>query len=532
MSSEEWFLREDVYVDPLVNSWYAWPNLIAPVTYAMYMSKTHRRLMTSFVHNHELHLAGSKDAVLAGGGEFVACSKEQVAQVQALLGHYERECSQYYQLADAIKQLDALTRTHSSGESMEPLYERVPEMLKGYVELFMDLYHQPSYRLIEGLLYRSAYYRKGLQAVQFGVLDGINERPFVLSTPRIADGTALRLQRPFDSPVWDRIFRARQEPVAAAEIRALFDANDCTGELPLDAMYTTEPPRSRYEPVLSGVRMLYTGHAGFLIESPDCAILIDPVIAYRTRQNAEEVISYSDLPARIDYICITHNHSDHVNIESLLQLRYKVGTVLVPKNNGGTLADPSLKLILQQLGFRVREMEDLEELELDAGRIVSVPFLGEHGDLNIRSKCAWLLDIAGRRMYFGADSSNLEPRMYEHVRECVGDVDVLAIGMECVGAPYTWLYGALTTEVVNKKIRESRRLDGSNFEKARMMLDAMRAKRVFIYALGLEPWCRYFTGLEYAPGSEQLIQSQKMIDHCNGVGIPVERMFGKYTLYL
>ncbi len=104
--------------------------------------------------------------------------------------------------------------------------------------------------------------------------------------------------------------------------------------------------------------------------------------------------------------------------------------------------------------------------------------------------------------------------------------------MECVGAPYTWLYGALTTEVVTKRIRESRRLDGSNFEKARRMLDAFGAKRVFIYALGLEPWYRYFTGLEYAPGSEQLIQSQKMVDHCNSVGVPVERLFGKYTLYL
>src|SRR6185503_5097834 len=46
------FLREDVYVDPLVNKWYAWPNLIAPVTYAMYMTKTHRRLMSSFVNNY------------------------------------------------------------------------------------------------------------------------------------------------------------------------------------------------------------------------------------------------------------------------------------------------------------------------------------------------------------------------------------------------------------------------------------------------------------------------------------------------
>lgn len=532
MSGQQYFLREDVYIDPLVNSWYAWPNLIAPVTYAMYMTKTHRRLMTSFVQNYDLHIAGSQDALLAGGGEFVACSKEQVAHVKSLLEAYERDYSQYYDLADSVKQLDALLKAHTSGETMEPLYERVPELLKGYVELFMDLRHQPSYRLIEGLLYRTAHYREDLQSVQFGVLDRVQDRPFVLSTPRLVGTDSLRIQQPFRSELWDRIFRARTEPVSLAEIQALLDPSECSGGLPIGALFTEEPPSTRHEHVESGVRLMFMGHAGFLVETPDCSVLVDPVVACRTKENAGEAFSYSDLPPTIDYVCITHNHSDHVNIESLLQLRHKVGTVLVPKNNGGTLADPSLKLILQHLGFTVRDFDDLEEVSLDFGRIVSVPFLGEHGDLNIRSKCGWLLELGGRRMYFAADSANLEPRMYSHLHAVFGQLDVLAIGMECVGAPYTWLYGALTTEIIAKKVRESRRLDGSGFEKARSMVEAMGAKRVFVYALGLEPWYRYFTGLEYTPGSEQLIQSQKLIDYCVHLGIPAERLSGKHTLHL
>ena len=39
--------------------------------------------------------------------------------------------------------------------------------------------------------------------------------------------------------------------------------------------------------------------------------------------------TYSDLPDRIDYVVITHNHQDHVLLETLLQLRHQIGTVIV-----------------------------------------------------------------------------------------------------------------------------------------------------------------------------------------------------------
>jgi L-ascorbate metabolism protein UlaG (beta-lactamase superfamily) len=524
-----YYLREDVYIDPLVNKWYAWPNLIAPVTYSMYMTKTHRRLMTSFVNNYELHILANQNKSMAGGGEFVDCTAEQLEDIKALIARFDTEHGVYRELSDAIKQLDVLVKSHTSGETIEPLYERVPEQLKGYVELFMDLYHQPSYRLIESLLYRSPYYNKSIQSVSFGLLSRVKQRPFVLSTPRLPDANHLHLNRPFESKVWDRIFRTRELPASAGELAEWF-GDSTEGGLPWQELFTTEEPSKRHEPVQGGVRLRYTGHAGFLIETGGLAIMVDPVIANRTESNAAEVISYSELPEKIDYVCLTHNHSDHVNLETLLQLRYKIGKVLVPKNNGGTLADPSLRLILTQLGFSVLEVEDLEEIALPEGRILSIPFLGEHGDLNIRSKTAWFFELYGTKIYAGADSSNLEPRMYQHIHSITGDLDVLAIGMECVGAPYTWLYGALTTETVSRKIKESRRLNGSGFEKAAGMLETFRAKQVLIYALGMEPWYGYFMGVDYNDDSEQIVQSGKMVEHCRQLGVPVERLCGKHEL--
>jgi L-ascorbate metabolism protein UlaG (beta-lactamase superfamily) len=531
-ASRSYYLREDVYVDPMVNNWFAWPNLLAPATYAMYLTKTHKRLMKSFIKDHQLHVMANQDPELAGGGEFVDCPGSQVADVAQLLARIDSDCGIYTQFAEAIRSLDALIKSHKSGESMEPLYEKVPDLLKGYVELYMDLYHQPAYRLIEGLLYRSGLYKEQFQAVSFGVLSRVKARPFVLSTPRIADGNHLHVRAPFRSPLWDTIFNARSQPVSADRIEQMFaDAELSGGLAPMD-LFTETPPRTAHDPVESGVRVRYVGHAGLLVEGGGVAILVDPVIACRNQDNEAQTYSFSDLPPYIDYVCITHNHADHLSIESLLQLRHKIGTILVPKNNGGTLADPSLKLILKTIGFNVAEVDDMEEVVAGDARIVALPFLGEHGDLNIRSKTAWFFDVEGRRIYAGADSSNLEPRMYQHIHAITGDLDVLAIGMECVGAPYTWVYGALTTEAVPKNMRESRRLNGADFAKAAKMIETLRPQSVLVYALGMEPWYGYFTGLSYTENSEQIVQSTRLVEHCESLGIPIKRLNGKHELLL
>jgi L-ascorbate metabolism protein UlaG (beta-lactamase superfamily) len=527
-----YYLREDVYIDPLVNYWYAWPNLIAPVTYALYMTKTHRRLINSFLNNQELHILANQDKTLAGGGEFVDCASEQAGALKTLLDMYESEHGIYSEISEAIKRLDTLLRSHKGGMTIEPLYDLVPDTLKGYVELFMDLYHQPSFRLIEGLLYKSSYYKEEMQSVSFGIMPKSGSRPFVLSTPRLPDDSCLHLRVPFKSDVLDDIFRARVTPISSSDIDQIFEGRETVGGLSRHDLFTTDPPYVLPKQAATDVTLSYIGHAGFLIENGDCAIMVDPLIAYRVDSNRDDVITYGDLPQKIDYLCLTHNHADHVNIETLLQIRHKVDKVLVPKNNGGTLCDPSLKLVLKQLAFSVIEVEDLEEIPLESGRIISIPFLGEHGDLNVRSKTAWFFELHGKTIYAGADSSNIEPRMYEHVRKITGKLDVLAIGMECVGAPYTWLYGALTTEMVSKSVKESRRLNGSDFEKAAQMVATFEPEHVLIYALGLESWYDYLTGIDYTDDSEQMIQSGKLLAHCEGLGVKVDRLNGKFVLAL
>lgn len=493
--------------------------------------RSHRRIMSSFVNNYQLHLLAKGQSALTGG-EFLNCSEAQIEDIKKLIAKIDNELSDVVSLSKAVKELDELLLSHTSGESVEHLYAQVPEPLKGYVELTMDMYHNAGYRLIEPLLYNSTYYKPHLQSVSFGSLEKVEERPFVLSTPRLPDDNHCQFDIQFANKDLDTLFACRTTPIYGHEIKEILEKYNASGGLDWRALFTETPPHRTSTPPTEGVRLKYTGHAGFLIETPNSAILIDPSIASPTPDTRDKMVSFAELPEKIDYICLTHNHQDHISLETLLQLRHKTDLVLAPKNNGGSLADPSVKLLLSQLGFKIMEVEDMELLPFADGSIRAIPFLGEHGDLNIRSKTAWLIESAGQKMFFGADSSNLDPAMYKHIQNTVGDVDLLAIGMECIGAPYTWLYGALYTQTVSRKVKESRRLNGADFEQAVHMIETFSPKQVYIYALGIEPWYKYFMGLDYDDDAEQIIQSDKLIKSCDSKDIPCQRLVERNVITL
>ena len=531
MSGRKLYLKDDAYFEPLFNGWYAWPLLVPPVQAARYIVNTHRRIMKSFVNNHELHISAAKEAVVTGG-EFLNCTADQVSVINGLVDDIDNHCKDLVQLSDAVTRLDEMLAQHTSGLSIENLYARVPAELRGFVEIVMDLQHRPTFRLIEPLLYRSKYYKPALQKLSFGSLSRVKERPFVLSTPRLPDENHIQVNLDFADPLADELFSARETPIDEGRIVEIFAGVETKGGLPFLDLFTEHASNYRRRDINGGVRLEYTGHAGFLIESEGCTVLVDPVIASRGAGHADEVFGFSQLPPKIDFICLTHNHQDHVNLETLLQLRYKSDLVLVPKNNGGTLADPSIKLMLRQLGFTVIEVDDLEEVPLPNGSITSIPFLGEHGDLNVRSKTAWLIEMDGKKCFFGADSANPDIELYDKLKEVLADLDVFAIGMECVGAPYTWLYGALHTKVVPKAIRDTRRLNGSDSKQALQIIKLLRPRRVFLYALGREPWYKYFMGLEYDENSVQIRECNTVIEACREFGVSVEAMYGRNTLEL
>jgi diiron non-heme beta-hydroxylase-like protein len=179
-----------------------------------------------------------------------------------------------------------------------------------------------------------------------------------LKNPALAGGPYINYPASRARDVQALVERTRQEQAPA--LRFAQAMND------LEKLLAGAPPAMSLEgpykqvPDLLQVRVHYFGHACVLLESRQASVLTD--------------------------------------------------TVVVPRCNGGQLADPSLKLLLRAAGFRrVVEIDELETIEVPGGSITGLPFFGEHGDLDIRSKIAHLVQLEGKRLLMAADSNAIEP---------------------------------------------------------------------------------------------------------------------------
>ncbi|HZI20327.1 MAG TPA: MBL fold metallo-hydrolase [Pyrinomonadaceae bacterium] len=528
--SEKVYLRRNIMIEPLFNQWYAWSYLISPATAAMYIANLHLKIMESFIAAPQVHVSALKNPANLGG-PFLNYDASRVGEIRALREKTIRENERMLVLADSIRKLDKTLAEEADGHSLEPLYKKVPEALRGYVELVYDRNNHASTRFIEGLLYRSPFYNPSAQSLMLRLSDK-DERSFVFSTPRLANGNGLRLDIPFSHPGIDDLFKMKDEPRPLGFIKEALGVPDAD-DAKFAELFTTEPPPPpppRFDG--EGVRIRYFGHACILIESAKTSVLCDPVISYSSADGIPR-FTFDDLPEQIDYVLLTHNHQDHCMFETLLQLRHKIKTIVVPKNSGGELIDPSLKLILHNAGFpQVMEIDEMETIAVEGGGITGLPFLGEHADLNIRTKIAYLVNLKGRTIVCAADSNNIEPRLYEHLQDFVKQTDVVFIGMECDGAPLSWLYGPLLTRPLARKMDQSRRFDGSTFEKAIDIVERLSPRQVYVYAMGQEPWLTYLTSIQYTCESRPIVESDKLVEACSGQGLVAERLFGQKEILL
>jgi hypothetical protein len=133
-----------------------------------------------------------------------------------------------------------MLRNEATGYSLEPLYEKVPDVLRGFIELVYDLNNNPSFRLIEPLLYESPFYNRSSQSIVLSLISK-DDRPFVLSTPRLKETSTLHLDIPFDHPGVDELFKMKQVPGNFAYIKEALNIKDQDDEL-FASFFTEQPP--------------------------------------------------------------------------------------------------------------------------------------------------------------------------------------------------------------------------------------------------------------------------------------------------
>ena len=533
------YLRPSVKIEPLFCGWLAWSHLLSPVQSGMNFCFRYLPLLQSFVSNPLVHVAASKDPTMFGG-PFVHLAANEVPMVKDLIIRTKQSLSRLLQLANDLKALDIHLQEISTGFSLNEAYSKLPQSLEGLVEFMYDTNNNPKIHLLEELLY--AEYGSDLGAdIQEVSLSMVleSERRFFMSTPRMRSTDSLTISTKYANPKLDRLTSMKVEP---SYLRDLEIDWNLTGLAENHAHFFSADAPKRYEPdyIKDGARIRYFGHACVLIQTSKISILIDPIFAYDPESESTSGcprFTVCDLPDEIDYLILSHCHQDHCSAEVLLNIRQRVKKVVVPTNNRGSIADPSMKCILAQLGFfDVISVGHFDAVCFDEGKIVSIPFPGEHCDLDVYSKHSISIEIKGRRLLFLVDSDGRDLALYKRIaRYLYGGncrIDALFLGMECFGAPLTWLYGPLLTKPVTRRDDESRRLSGSNCERALGIVDQFSCHRVFVYAMGQEPWLKYVMGLEYGPESIQLKESAKFVDLCRSKGIISDRLYGSRDIFL
>ena len=527
----KYHLAGSTTVEPLVNYWPAWSYLISPAAASLQLLNYQVRTMESYLLDPESHVKASRDPELLGG-PFMDIAIERSDDVAALLASTEKKQKHNLHFAKAITDFYDVLINEARGQELDSFYQRMPYALRGFVELVYDYNNNPSMRFFEGLLYQSEYYDAGLQSLRLSQPETDSSRPFFMSTPCLPAEDQLDWAVSFDDPRVDELFKLDSEAQPLGYIREVLGLREKEETL-LRRMLSDEP--ITLPEVWKGdeVRIRYFGHACVLVEWRGLAILTDPFIAAVPTRGGIDRLTYRDLPAKIDYALVTHNHCDHFVLETLLRLRNRIECVIVPRAAGLAHGDVSLKLMARKLGFKnVVELDALEGIPLLDGEITAIPFLGEHGDLP-HGKAGYVVRAGKQKMLFAADSNCLDGLMYERVQGVMGAIQSVFIGTESVGAPLSWSYGPLLPKKPSHGVDRSRRQRGCDAERAWKILEAVGARRVYNYGMGQEPWLEHILALGLSEDSPQVRESDKLLARARERGfLAAERLFGRGEFFV
>ncbi len=524
-------LADSTTIEPLVNRWAAWAHVIAPVASSLHLKNYQVKLLESFLNDPAVHVEACKSPKLRSG-PFVDISVERIDDVRQLLCSTEAGMQENLRLATSLIDFHNCLVKETAGASLEPYYQRLPEPLRGYVELLYDYYDHPIVRCVESLLYEGPYYQSGLQSLRIFQQKNDNSRPFFQSTPRLRDHNQIDWTVSFEDSRIDEFFKLDDKPQSLGYIREMLDLDRGSDPLLL-SLLSDQPVRPHERWDRADVRIRTLGHAAALIEWNGNSILVDPYVSVMPSEGGMERFSYSSLPEKIDYVLITHLHQDHLCLETLLRLRHKVGCVVVPRSFGMFYGDLSLKLLLRKIGFKnVVELDSLESIAVPGGEITAVPFMGEHADLP-HGKTAYVIRAGHEQILLGADSDCLDPHMYQHLRRILGPVQTVFLGMECVGAPLSWSCGPLLPVKPGFAQDQSRRCHGCDSSRGMELLEALGANRIYLYAMGLEPWMEHLLGLAYTQDAVQIKEAKRLVATALERGFAdATILFGKSEIFL
>jgi L-ascorbate metabolism protein UlaG (beta-lactamase superfamily) len=155
--------------------------------------------------------------------------------------------------------------------------------------------------------------------------------------------------------------------------------------------------------------LVWFGHSSYYIQVSGKKILVDPVFSGNASPvpgsnksfKGSDIYTVADLPD-IDYLLLTHDHFDHLDYKTIIELRGRVGKIICGLGVGAHLEFWGYKEDL------IIETDWDEKIELDSGIIIytatSRHFSGRTFNRNTTLWQSYILQTPDLKIYLGGDS--------------------------------------------------------------------------------------------------------------------------------
>ena len=176
------------------------------------------------------------------------------------------------------------------------------------------------------------------------------------------------------------------------------------------------------------LRVSFVGHATVLIQTGGLNVLTDPVWAERCspvswagpKRVNPPGIDFNKLPP-IDVVLLSHNHYDHLDIETLVKLKVKYDPLIVtPLGNDRILKDRD-----QNFRIAVGDWGDTIEISSDTSVTLEPMHHWSARGMGDRRNALWaafVLNGPAGKIYHVGDTGFFEGRNYNSVRERHGEI--------------------------------------------------------------------------------------------------------------
>lgn len=196
------------------------------------------------------------------------------------------------------------------------------------------------------------------------------------------------------------------------------------------------PPQDKPPASVTGARIVHLGHASFLYQIGGLNLLVDPVYSERAspfsffgpkRVNAPG-IAFADLP-KIDVVLVTHNHYDHLDVETLARIHERDRPrMIMPLGN-----DTIVKGRIPDASTEAHDWKDKVALsETVSTTLVPTYHWSARGAFDRRMAlwCSFIIENGATKIFHVGDTGYHDGSLYEVLGAEYGpfDLAVLPIG--------------------------------------------------------------------------------------------------------